>query len=142
MPTPRKPTAVLEANGAFRHNPKRAQARANEPKPVRPIGSPPVHMTKAAKKVWKEIVKESVPGVLMSPDRAILEILSGLLAEYRADPAGFQSSRMILMTKLLSQCGFTPVDRARVQAVELPEEPANRFAEFGKPDSIARFTGR
>ena len=83
---PRKPTAVLEATGAFRKNPQRAAARANEPKPNGPIGKPPAYFDAAHKKVWKELVGESQRGVLTKADRKHLELTTRLTCRMRVVP--------------------------------------------------------
>lgn len=55
MATPRKPTAILELNGAFKNHPARGRARANEPKPDPDLGLPPGRLTKNEKAAWCEI---------------------------------------------------------------------------------------
>lgn len=137
---PARPTdpKVLSLRGTLEANKRK---RANTPQPLRPIGSPPVHMTKESKQIWKRLVKDAPAGYLACSDRAIMEILCGLIAEYRADPAGMQSSRLALLQNVMSKCGLSPADRGKVVPVEMPDDRANPFAEFDV-DPLERFRDR
>ncbi len=114
MARPRKPTNVLELNGAHRKNPDRGRARANEPKPTDPIGKAPVGFSQEQRKAWNDIVKTCHEGVLTKVDRLIVEIASNLLAEYRLNPVMFPSAKLNQLRGTLAQCGMTPADRSRV----------------------------
>jgi hypothetical protein len=112
MPAQRKPTAILEASGAFEANPKRA--RPDEPNSGRGVGPAPGHLAEDERAVWDEIVADCAAGVFQSGDRVMLEVLSCLLAEYRRDRAGFGGRKYQQLTGLLARCGMTPADRSRV----------------------------
>lgn len=64
MARPRKPSNILELNGAFKRNPARGKARENEPVPNGEIGDPPNHLPANVAECWREIVGFAHPGVL------------------------------------------------------------------------------
>jgi hypothetical protein len=81
MPTPRKPTAVLELFGAFKHNPSRLRDRENEPVITTPLPEPPKYLTKAATAAWFEM--EASGFWLKSPDQFLVAIAATLVGRYR-----------------------------------------------------------
>lgn len=120
MPAVRKPTAVLEATGAFQNHPNRT--RTGEPNTGRGIGPAPEHMDEDAASVWDEIVGNTAPGVFQSSDRPMMEMLANLLTEYRANPAGFGGRKYQTLLNLLARAGMTPSDRSRVTVPSAPQE--------------------
>ena len=120
---------MLEATGAFKHDPKRA--RPNEPNSGRGIGPPPGHLTEAEGEAWDEIVSNCAAGVFQSSDRPVVEALAVELCAWRADRAKFGTKRLTLMVGLLKACGMTPSDRSRVTVarseVENPKVGLARF---------------
>ena len=126
MPTPRKPSNVLQMNGAFDKNPDRKRARKDEPVPTAPLGDPPLRLTDEEKAAWHEVVSIAPPGVLMNSDRIAMEILSVLLAQFRANPLDFQPTRLSRLESMIVKMGLTPSDRSRVIAA--PKESDNPFA--------------
>ena len=124
----RLPTDILEQRGAFKHDPRRAEDRAGEPKPEAGIGDPPAYFDATKKAAWKEIVTKCHDGVLSDADAIAVEVASILLAEMRADPGSFAISKIARLNSLLSQFGMTPADRSRVK-VRSPEKK-NRFTEM------------
>ncbi|MDP9039823.1 MAG: hypothetical protein M3O02_11220 [Acidobacteriota bacterium] len=90
MGRPRKPTAVLEATGAFQKDPRRAEARANEPKANGPIGDPPAYFDNVHRAIWFELIDECPSGVLAKSDRKHLELASRLTAKMRIVPGRMQ----------------------------------------------------
>ena len=91
MPALRKPTAVLEASGAFIHNPNRK--RDAEPNTGRGIGPAPDHLDEQQRATWDEIVSSCAAGVFQSSDRPMMEVLTVHLSEFRKDPVGFGFKR-------------------------------------------------
>lgn len=83
MARPRKPTAVLEQNGAFDHNPQRRDARESEPIPTGPLGDPPSSLTDVERGIWHELTLQIPPGVLTIADRMVMEVLCALIARHR-----------------------------------------------------------
>ena len=123
----KKPTRILELNGAFRKNPQRKKKRANEPIPDQPIGDPPTRLTKSQKAVWRELVKQTVPGVLMLSDRALLSVVCILLDQFWHANSGecekLMAGELTQLMRGLSALGLSPVDRTRVSVPPKPEPP-------------------
>lgn len=117
--TVRKPTAELEASGAFQKNP--ARSRKREPNTGRGIGPAPAHLDDDERAVWDEIVGNCAAGVFQSSDRPMMEVLCTMMAEFRRDRAGFGGRRLQALLALMSRCGMTPSDRSRVMVA--PSEP-------------------
>lgn len=119
MSRPRKPTAMLELNGAFKEHPARKAARANEPKPTEPLGSAPSYMTKEQKKLWKELAGMVVPGVLTKSDRISVELAVHLTEKLRN--LSIKPQEVSILTTLLGKLGMTPSDRSKVSVVPQPK---------------------
>lgn len=115
----RTPTSILDAKGAFAKNPNRA--RPNEPTTDQPIGNPPSYLSKEEKKIWKERVKQAIPGVLKFSDRTAFELLVRLDNTMRNDRANMKVSEMSLLVSLCSKFAMTPADRSKVN-VEQPKK--------------------
>lgn len=116
----RKPTATLEASGAFLKNPNRK--RDAEPNTGRGIGPAPAHLDDLQRAAWDEVVSSCAAGVFQSSDRPMMEVLSVHLAEFRKDPAGFGFKRTQVLVQLLARCGMTPSDRSKVTAGRAEDE--------------------
>lgn len=115
MAPPRKPTNVLELAGAFKRNPKRGAARANEPEPVGVIGDAPAHLNESEKACWAGIVAMCHEGSLCTADRLILEHASRVLAALRASTEYSDTKMMVRFESVLEKLGLSPADRSRVQ---------------------------
>lgn len=126
MARPRKPTAVLELKGAFKKDPARGKARANEPVPTGSIGAPPVALAEDEKALWNEL---AVVGTwLTDADRLMLEIACRLMASFRKNELdGGGISKLITS---LAKLGFSPTDRSKVNAPGAKEPEEDPFAEF------------
>ena len=125
MGKPRKPTALLEASGAFAHNPARGRARANEPKPTGPIGDPPAWLKIKERTCWAELVTASAPGVLTSSDSIALAtacVLYAAIKARKATAADFNQFR-----QYLAQFAMTPASRSNVQVK--PTGTGNEFSD-------------
>jgi len=118
---------MLELNGSLRHNPDRARARANEPKPKGELGNPPAYFTASEKRLWRELAKMAHPGVLTCMDRWTVESICILMAKLRA--RAIKTQELGLLISLLARCGFTPADRSRVN-VPPAEGGGNEWDEF------------
>ena len=129
MSRPRKPTNILELNGAFAKNPKRGLARANEPEPVGEIGAAPEYLDENEKACWHEIVKMCHAGSLCSADRLILEHGARILAALRASKEYGNVRLMVRLEATLGKLGLTPADRSKI-SITKPKETANPFAKF------------
>lgn len=133
MPKPRKPTAVLQFQGAYRKDPQRAAARLNEPTPSGDIGTAPTHFTPEQAETWDRIVSLSLPGVLSNADRVIVEELSCAIHARRQSSAathglGYDVKLGAFIKSGLEQLGMTPSARSKVQARENEEQKEDSFA--------------
>lgn len=141
MARPRKPTNVLQLAGAFKKDPQRAAARANEPKPTGPIGDPPAGTDAEVARVWREIVEEAPPGVLTNADRGVLLLMAKLRLHaevgdpFIADDGTtfetvriYDTKRLTLLLRCYTELGMTPASRSKVQAKQPDDKPANEFA--------------
>lgn len=117
----RKPTAILDAVGAFIINPQRK--RPNEPKSDRPLGTPPKYLSKEEKKIWKEIAKRLLPGVGLESDRDAFELMVKLTYRMRTNDPNMLGADRNLLVSLWSRFAMTPADRSKV-TVDNPKESA------------------
>jgi len=126
----RKPTNVLALKGSFKKNRSRTRV---DPAPVGEIGSAPAHFSEDETEAWAELVSQSPRSVLQASDRAALELVCCLMAEYRRDRSSFIPAKLGILQRGLSSLGFTPVDRSRI-GVSLQTEPSeDPWARFAKP---------
>lgn len=132
MPAQRKPTAVLEAAGAFKRNP--ARSRDSEPDSGRGVGPAPEDMSDAQKAIWDEMVSDCAAGVFQSSDRVTLEALVMLVDQFRSDRVGFGGRKYQQLMALLVRCGMTPADRSRVSVKRAAskDKPKVGLASFRK----------
>jgi hypothetical protein len=110
MARPRTPTATLELAGAFKKNPARKKARANEPVVDTPLGDPPESLHQVERIVWAEMAEEG--HWLTGADRFLFEIAVRLMSMHRG-------------------LGFSPTERSKIKAPgSEAETPADPFADF------------
>jgi len=135
MARPRKPTAALELIGAFDKNPKR---RRVDPKTSGPVGEPPPSMNLELHGTWHELAEYAPLNVLRSADRALLEMATKLLFNFRRLPFDVlpESALIAQFIKCLSAMGMTPSDRSKVHAPQ--EKLDNPFAKFAGKAKEAR----
>src|SRR5580692_10306016 len=129
MARPRTPTEILDARGSFLtgQNPARARERENEPKPERPLGSPPKHLSPELKKLWKEIAKRIAPGVAKESDRDAFELMVRLTHNMRMNDILMKAADRTALISLWGRFAMTPADRSKV-SVEAPKGSAlDRF---------------
>ena len=153
MARPRKPTSILELNGAFKINPNRA--RPNEPRDVRALGDAPGRLPANVVPFWHELTAMVIGGVLTYRDRWAVELAARLMekavremsvvailelakdGELRADEikalaAGerITSSELSTLRSLLAALGMTPADRSKLS---VPTEKAkNPFTDLAQ----------
>lgn len=129
----RKPTAVLQLSGAFKHNPARAQERENEPEPKAGIGPAPSRLSILEAEAWDYLVGISPPGVLGDSDRAHLELTARLMAYSWETPfSSIDTAKLNRLAAMLGQMGFNPVDRSKVKVGGKPNHArtGNRFGSL------------
>ena len=80
MARPRKPTALLELQGAFNHDPQRKRARQNEPLFTTPLPDPPETLRPYFAKAWRQIKARGY--WLTSADQFLVKIAATLTALY------------------------------------------------------------
>ena len=126
MPRQRLTTELATLKGADRKDPGRFKDRKAAPKSDVPVGEAPEHLTAKEKACWFELATYAIPGTVTGADRVMLESLSVLLAEFRANRAEFTAAKYGMLFRGLSSFGMTPVDRTRLGAVK-PNDPGNPF---------------
>src|SRR5688500_7527160 len=109
MGRPRKPSNVLELKGAFRKDPQRRRTGVKAPAGV--VGDPPERFDEHQRTAWTDIVRDAPPGVLKASDRASVELLATLIAEFRQAPYAFIAAKHAATLKLLTQFAMTPSSR-------------------------------
>lgn len=118
MARPRKPTKILEISGSFKGRPERKKQREGEPQPTDDVGRPPKHLTTQQRRVWREIVKKTPPGVITTMDACSLEIVVVLLDRFRQANSGnterLQGAELSALMRGLAGMGMTPADRSKV----------------------------
>lgn len=132
MPRNRVPSAILDAKGAFIANPQRQREAEPMTATAGPLGPPPSRLTKEQKKVWKEIAKRMLPGVVFASDSDAFELMVRLTARMRAEDHAKEETLMTaaektLLVSLWSRFAMTPADRSRVQAEKAPENKLSQF---------------
>jgi hypothetical protein len=127
MPAPRKPSNILELNGAFKRNPNRRRNGVKPPAGV--VGDPPEHFDEHQRTAWADIVRDVPPGVLKASDRPSVELLAVLVAEFRQAPYAFVAAKHSATLKLLQQFAMTPSSRENFSLKDADATPAE-LAEF------------
>lgn len=133
MPRPRAPTNVLALRGAFKKDPARGRARADEPEADGEIGDPPEHLSAEARACWVEIVGLAHAGTLSRGDRLIVEHGAQLLAQLRADDWRVHPTLLVRWEGFLGRLGLTPADRSKVSVRKgkPAADPLDEFAAAG-----------
>lgn len=127
MARPRTPTKILDARGAFKKDPQRR--RDGEPEVREPIGPAPDYFAPDQLAAWNQIVGQAPLGVLTAADCLAVETASILVAEFRSNPADFQTGKLGRLQSFLGQFGMNPSDRAKL-SIEKPKD-VNPFASLG-----------
>jgi phage terminase small subunit len=132
MARPRKPTATLAIEGAFKKNKSRTR---RDPRTTGPLGPPPNDMRTEEKDRWREIVRIAPEGVLRNADRGIVEMCAKLWSILKKDGFGgrygLNTGQASLLKDCFSKLGMTPSDRSKVAPTgEEEEKPESPYAEF------------
>lgn len=122
----KQPAELAKLKGAVKKNPQRYRKEA--PTTGKGLGKPPAHLPDEVVAVWKELDKCSLPGVLTSADRFVMEVAASLLAEFRTNRADFKAAKYSHLIGCLARLGLTPADRQKL-GTEKPQE-GNPFDEF------------
>ena len=125
----RKPTNVLALKGSFKKNPSRARS---DPPATGQIGPPPAYFSDTEKEAWTELVSQSPQNVLQASDRAAVELVCCLMAEFRKDRSAFTPAKLGVLQRGLSCLGFTPVDRSRISVARQADQSDDPWARFAK----------
>jgi phage terminase small subunit len=112
------PTAILDAKGSFLKHPDRA--RPKEPVSDKPLGSAPKWLSKEEKKVWKELAKQALPGVVLESDRMLFALMVRLANKLYTNQE-MRVGEMSTLITLGSKFAMNPADRSKV-VVEKPAE--------------------
>jgi hypothetical protein len=144
MARPLTPTAVLEQNGAYEHDPQRRAARENEPVPSGPLGLAPERFTPFQRAAWIELEEIALPGVLANSDRVIVEMYCQLVARLRGerDDEGYarplKAAEFTLLLTILGRFGMTPSDRARLKGIPAanPKKARNRYEAMAADSNV------
>ncbi len=126
----RTPTSILDAKGGFISHKDRQ--RPNEPVDDRPIGSPPKYLNAAEKKVWKEVVSQSAPGVLTVSDTIMLAVFVRLSTKFQLRQP-MMAAETAQMISLASRFAMTPADRSKVTVEQPKSSSLSKFLTGRKP---------
>lgn len=126
MANHKQPREVAALKGADKRNPQRYKKA--EAKSGLPLGTAPEYMRDEAKAIWFELETYSLTGVLTGSDRLVMEIVSNLVADYRADPSEFTASMHGVLKGHMASLGLNPSDRQKL-GVEKPKS-SNPFADL------------
>ncbi|MDP9267275.1 MAG: P27 family phage terminase small subunit [Acidobacteriota bacterium] len=126
MGRPRKPTEILELNGAFKKDPQRRKGRENEPRPTGPLGDPPESFEKEEKAMWFEISAQIPAGVATNADRISFELMCKIASKVREEGIGGRHGASVgevaQLNNLLGSFGLKPADRSKISVPKRPEE--------------------
>lgn len=123
MAKPRTPSAVLEARGAFAHDPSRRREDFDSGAFDR---AAPAYFSEPQRAVWDEIVGLLPDSVLQATDRLAVELTARLVAHFRVTPdCDVTAAQVAQIRTALATLGMTPADRSRVSAPK--KAPTNAF---------------
>lgn len=108
----KQPLELAVLKGADKKDPQRYAEET--PKSDLPLGPPPDDMSESAKKVWYDLQKRAIPGVLTGAEHYFMMFASNLIAEYKSDPEGFSVGKYNHMFSALARLGFSPADRQKL----------------------------
>jgi hypothetical protein len=140
MPTPRVPTSILEARGAYKKNPQRAKARENEPVITDPIGPYPESFVGESSErtrlraIWDELVADAADGVLNRSHRMHLEATCRLMLKVRGGYA--KTGDFANLNKFLTQMGMNPAAQSTVRGAK--KDDGKEDSVFGQLASTTR----
>lgn len=112
MARPRKPTTILDALGAFEHDPNRK--RQAEPE-AEGVAAKPKYLKGMAAKIWDEFApKLAKMGTIKSVDGPGLATWCCLEAEFQKDPARMTASRITQKRAYEERFGMSASARAKM----------------------------
>jgi len=126
MPGPRKPTAILEATGAFDKNP-------NRKRPLEPIAEgealKPKYLKGLASRLWDEFIpKLTKMGTLKAVDGPGLATWCCLEAEFEEDPGRMTASRITQKRAYEERFGMSAGARAKISLEDGKSgDPAEKY---------------
>lgn len=121
---PRKPTAVLELAGAFKHDPQRK--RNDEPVPTGKPGKAPEYLGEDGAELWAKMA--AVGFWLTDADAFLLEVAVRYLDLFRK---GTDDPKLVSpLINVLNKLGFGPAERSKIKAPGAKEKPDDPFADF------------
>jgi len=132
MPRPRKPTELLELQGAFDKDPQRR--RPVGPKSGREIGAAPDSLTSDEAACWCEFIENAPAGVLTSHDRWTLAQACKIEAKSRRE--WLLPAEMGHLRGFLTELGATPASRSKVQAPGAEDRPPANPWDVAAPAGI------
>jgi len=136
MSHPHTPTAILDAKGAFIVNPQRR--RPGEPKSHRPLSkTPPKFLSLPEKKVWKELYKQIIPGVVFESDRLLFTLLVRLATKLYNNEH-LLGTEMSTLISLGARFAMTPADRSRVVVEQQKTSKLDQFIRSNKVSPPAK----
>jgi len=112
MGRPKTPSKVLAMRGSYKAHPERRPK--GEPQGDEWDNKQPPGLTVAEKKIWKELVAMSPPGVLQVGDRWSVELLVRLMTRYRKAKGLLHQAEMNQLIRCLTEFGMSPASRAKV----------------------------
>lgn len=121
------PTAILDAKGAFIHDPQRA--RVDEPKGGRPLTKKPpkyLQMNEKEIELWKVLHKRLLPGVAFESDEVMFADYVRLTLKWIEREPMMAAERTYRLS-LASRFAMTPADRSKVQAEQPKESALTKF---------------
>jgi phage terminase small subunit len=131
MSRPRKPSAVLEASGAYVHDPQRRRPQA--PMCKAPLGHAPLHLGEQERAIWAEIASTLPEGLAGDADTVAFEVLVCLFSQFRHNRGTMLGSLVAQLTSLFSKFGLDPASRARLHAPAANElDPLESFLKGEK----------
>lgn len=128
----RTPSLILEAKGAFIHDPQRA--RPKEPSGGRPLPKKPseyLQMSEEEVKLWKQLHKRLLPGVAFESDELFFADLVRLtLMWIKREP--MMAAERTYRSSLGSRFAMTPADRSKVSVEKEPDDEFDQFMNARK----------
>ncbi len=144
MPTPAKPTALLELEGTYRED--RHGGRADQMVASDAAPEPPEWLNDEAREEWWRVVNGyAVSGIITPLDRGMLATYCSMWSRFAAAEqavpyVGQNASFINAMILVASKLGLTPVSRAsmKVPNAKPKQESADPWSEFAIAPSEKR----
>lgn len=129
---PRKPTALLEATGAFEIHPERRDQRKHEPKITGEVLKPKYLKGKASR-IWDEVALQLIAaGILTAIGARSFATWCCLEAEWEKSPERMNASRIAQKTKIAQAFGMDAASQAKlsVNDGESSSDPADKYFNY------------